>query len=338
MSYKVIIVGASGNIGREIVSILAERNFPIKEIVGLATGDSVGKQISFNETNHIVIERLDTYNDFKENDIVFMAAGSKASEQYTPLIANRGAIVIDNSSLYRMDEDVPLIVPEVNPEALSEYTKRRIIANPNCSTIQMVVPLKPLHDKYKIQRIVAATYQAVSGRGKRAMDELYDQTKKIYEASTQPPKEFQRRIAFNCIPQIDVFLDNGDNKEEWKMKVETKKILDKSIEVCATCVRVPVFNCHAEAVNVQFEKAFDLEEAIDILYQSEGVTIHHDEKHTSYVTQIDCSKDDNVHVCRIRRDNTVPNGLNMWIVSDNLRKGGALNAVQIAELLINDYL
>lgn len=336
MGYKVAVVGATGNVGREMLQILEERNFPVSEVVPLASKRSEGKRVSYGENETLVTQVLDDY-DFKGTDIALFSPGSEISAIYAPKAAAAGCVVIDNTSKFRMDEDVPLVVPEVNPEAIAGYTKRNIIANPNCSTIQMVVALKPLHDAARIKRVVVATYQSVSGAGKEAMDELYNQTKGFYMDKRIEPAKFSKQIAFNLIPQIDSFLDNGYTKEEMKMVNETKKILDPSISVSATCVRVPVFTCHSEAVNIEFESPISADEARSILRGAEGVTLLDEPKNMGFATPFECKREDDVFVSRIRQDPTVENGLNIWVVADNLRKGAALNAVQIAERLVRDY-
>lgn len=332
---KIAVVGATGNVGREILNILAERNFPADEVIALASINSIGKKVSYGDKT-LDVKALDDY-DFNGTKIALFSPGGKISAIHAPRASAQGCVVIDNTSHFRMEEDVPLVVPEVNPQAVADYKKRRIIANPNCSTIQMLVALKPLHDLAKIKRIVVATYQATSGAGKEAMDELFNSTKKIYENSSLPPKKFSKRIAFNVIPQIDIFLEDGSTKEEWKMKVETQKILDPKIQVEATCVRVPVFNCHSEAVNVEFESPLSPEKARRALDEAEGVIVVDRPSEMVFATPIEASAKDAVFVSRIRKDSSVKNGLSMWIVSDNLRKGAALNAVQIAELLVKDY-
>lgn len=334
---KVAVVGATGNVGREILNILAERKFPADEVVALASANSKGTEVSYG--NKILkTQVLDEY-DFSGTAIALFSPGGKVSAVHAPRAAKQGCVVIDNTSHFRMDENVPLVVPEVNPEAIADYKKSGIIANPNCSTIQMVVALKPLHDIAKIKRVVVATYQAVSGAGKEAMDELYDSTKKLYAApgSEVESKKFSKRIAFNVIPQIDVFMDDGVTKEEWKMKVETKKILDSKIEVEATCVRVPVFNGHAEAINIEFEKPISVEEAREALDEADGVLVIDNPQEMKFITPAEISTQDPVFVSRIRKDNSTKNALSLWCVSDNLRKGAALNAVQIAEVLVKDY-
>ncbi len=332
---KIAIAGATGNVGREILNILVERKFPADEVVALASRNSVGVKVSYGNKD-LTVQALEDY-DFTGTKIGLFSPGGKISAIHAPRAAAAGCVVIDNTSHFRMEKDIPLVVPEVNPKAIAEYTKRRIIANPNCSTIQMVVALKPLHDIAKIKRIVVATYQAVSGAGKEAMDELYDSTKKIYANQMPEPKKFSKRIAFNVIPQIDSFMEDGVTKEEWKMKVETKKILDPKIEVESTCVRVPVFNCHSEAINIEFENPISVEQAKKALEKAEGVLVIDRPQDMIFTTPIEASTRDEVFVSRIRKDNSVKNGLSLWVVSDNLRKGAALNAVQIAELLVKDY-
>jgi aspartate-semialdehyde dehydrogenase len=337
MGYRIVIAGATGNVGREMLNILAERQFPTDEVVALASRKSLGTEVSFGDRTLKTLD-LDTF-DFTGYDIAFFAVGSDATKKYAPIAAKQGCVVIDNSSLYRYDPDVPLVVPEVNPEAVHDYAKKNIIANPNCSTAQMVVALKPLHDRAKIKRVVVSTYQSVSGSGKDAIDELWDQTKSIYNPTdSKPPKVFTKQIAFNVIPHIDVFMDSGETKEEWKMVAETKKIIDKSIKVTATCVRVPVFVGHSEAINIEFEDFLDEDEARDILREAPGVMVIDKREDGGYVTPVECVGDFATFVSRIRQDSTIDNGLNMWVVSDNLRKGAALNAVQIAETLGNRCL
>lgn len=337
MKYKVAIVGATGNVGREMLSILDERNFPVKEVVALASQKSSGKEVSFGDDEILKVQDLAKF-DFKGTDIVLASAGSAVSKDFAPIAAKAGAVVIDNSSFWRMDKDVPLIVPEVNPDDIKMYNRKNIIANPNCSTIQMVVALKPLHDAAKIKRVVVSTYQSVSGAGKEAMDELFRQTRGIFVNDSVEKDVFAKQIAFNVIPQIDVFMDDGSTKEEWKMQVETKKILDEKIEVAATCVRVPVFVSHSEAVNIEFENPITAEDARRILARSKGVlVIDKPDPEDGFATPVETTGMDAVFVSRIRRDPSVKHGLTLWIVADNLRKGAALNAVQIAELL-EEYL
>ena len=332
MGYRVAVVGATGNVGREMLNILAERQFPADEVVALASRKSLGTEVSFGDET-LKTKDLDTF-DFAGFDMALFAIGSEPTKKYAPIAAKAGCVVIDNSSLYRYEPDIPLIVPEVNPDAISGYKNRNIIANPNCSTAQMVVALKPLHDRATIKRVVVSTYQSVSGAGKGGADELWDQTKSIYNPTDdKPPKTFQKQIAFNVIPQIDVFMEDGSTKEEWKMVVETKKIVDKAIKVTATCVRVPVFVGHSEAVNIETEEFLDEDEARDILRESPGIMVVDKREDGGYTTPIECVGDFATFISRIRQDGTIENGLNFWCVSDNLRKGAALNAVQIAELL-----
>jgi aspartate-semialdehyde dehydrogenase len=335
MQYKVAVVGATGNVGREMLSVLSERAFPYSEVVALASSRSVGTQVSFGD-DILKVKALEHY-DFKGTDIVLMSAGGTVSKQWSPKIVAQGAIVIDNSSAWRMDRDVPLIVPEVNADALSGI-KKGIVANPNCSTAQLVVVLKPLHDLAKIKRVVVSTYQSVSGAGKDAMDELFRQTRSVLVADAMEVEYFPKQIAYNVIPQIDVFLDSGLTKEEWKMMVETQKILDPDIQLTATCVRVPVFIGHAEAVTIEFESAITAERARAVLREAPGVLVVDKREDGGYITPVDCAGEDATFVSRIRKDPTVEHGLSLWIVADNLRKGAALNAVQIAECLINRKL
>ncbi|MGC3937885.1 aspartate-semialdehyde dehydrogenase [Roseobacter sp. EG26] len=337
MGYRVVVAGATGNVGREMLNILSERHFPVDEITVLASRKSLGTEVSFGETT-LKTKDLDTF-DFTGWDIALFAVGSEATKQYAPKAAKVGCVVIDNSSLYRYDPDVPLIVPEVNADAIEGYAKKNIIANPNCSTAQMVVALKPLHDRATIKRVVVSTYQSVSGAGKEGIDELWDQTKSIYNpVDDKPAKKFTKQIAFNVIPHIDVFMEDGSTKEEWKMVAETKKIVDPKIKVTATCVRVPVFVGHSEAVNIEFEDHLDEDEAREILREAPGVMVIDKREDGGYVTPVECVGDFATFISRIRQDSTIDNGLNLWCVSDNLRKGAALNAVQIAELLGNRVL
>ena len=337
MSYKVVVVGATGNVGREMLNILAEREFPILEIAVLASRKSIGTEVSFGDKT-LKTRDLATF-DFTGWDIALFAVGSNATKEHAPKSAAAGCIVIDNSSLYRYDPDVPLIVPEVNSEAIHECKNKNIIANPNCSTAQMVVTLKPLHDRARIKRVVVSTYQSVSGAGKEGIDELWDQTKSIYNpVDNKPPTKFTKQIAFNVIPHIDVFMDSGDTKEEWKMVTETKKILDSSVKITATCVRVPVFVGHSEALNIEFEEFLDEDEARSILREAPGIMVIDKREDGGYVSPVECVGDYATFISRIRQDVTVENGLNLWCVSDNLRKGAALNAVQIAEVLGNKVL
>ncbi len=332
MGYKVVVVGATGNVGKEMLNILAEREFPVDEIAALASRKSLGTEVSFGDRTLKTLD-LDTF-DFTGWDIALFAIGSDATKVYAPRAASQGCVVIDNSSLYRYDPDIPLIVPEVNADDVVRYKNKMIIANPNCSTAQMVVALKPLHDRARIKRVVVATYQSVSGTGKEAMDELWNQTKGIFVPGQEvAPKVYPKQIAFNVIPQIDVFLDSGETKEEWKMVAETKKILDPKIKVTATCVRVPVFVGHSEAINIEFEDFLDWEEATDILREAPGVLVIDKREPGGYITPVECVGEYATYISRIRQDSTIENGLNLWCVSDNLRKGAALNAVQIAEVL-----
>jgi aspartate-semialdehyde dehydrogenase len=332
MGFKVAVVGATGNVGREMLNILEERGFPVSEIVALASRRSQGTEVSFGDRT-LKVKALDTY-DFSDTDIAIMSAGGNVSKEWSPKIGRQGCVVIDNSSAFRYDPDVPLIVPEVNPDAIAGFTKKNIIANPNCSTAQMVVALKPLHDAATIKRIVVATYQSVSGAGKEGMDELFTQTRAVFVADPVEARKFTKRIAFNVIPHIDVFMDDGSTKEEWKMVAETKKMLDPKIKLTATCVRVPVFIGHSEAVNVEFEKPISADEAREILREAPGCLVIDKREDGGYITPIESAGEDATYISRIREDSTLDNALNLWIVSDNLRKGAALNAVQIAELLI----
>jgi aspartate-semialdehyde dehydrogenase len=336
MAYKVAIVGATGNVGREMLDILAERRFPVSEVVPLASSRSIGQEVSFGDKT-LKCRHLDTY-DFSDTDICLMSAGGDVSREWSPRIGAKGCVVIDNSSAFRMDPEVPLIVPEVNAAAVSGFTQKYIIANPNCSTAQLVVALKPLHDAAKILRVVVSTYQSVSGAGKEAMDELFAQTRAIFVSDAVQTKKFPKRIAFNLIPQIDVFMEDGFTKEEWKMVAETKKILDPKIKLVATCVRVPVFISHSESVNVEFERPISPEEAREILREAPGVLVIDKHEPGGYITPHEAAGEDATYVSRIRCDPTVENGLVFWCVSDNLRKGAALNAVQIAEVLLNRKL
>src|SRR5215469_11365619 len=337
MGYRVAVVGATGNVGREMLSILSERNFPADKVHAVASTRSIGAEVSFGDDKVLKVESLDTF-DFSGVDIALFSPGAKVSAVHAPRAGKAGCVVVDNTSQFRMDKDVPLVVPEVNPSAVAQYKKRNIIANPNCSTIQMVVALKPLHDLARIKRIVVATYQSVSGAGRDAMDELFTQTRSVYVNDPIKRERFTKQIAFNCIPHIDVFQDGGVTKEEWKMDVETRKILDPNIAVTATCVRVPVFIAHAEAVNVEFETALDEDAAREALKRAPGVVVVDHQADEGYVTQVEAAGEDAVYVSRVRRDPTVPHGLNLWVVGDNLRKGAALNAVQIAEVLARDHL
>ncbi|MFT3687691.1 aspartate-semialdehyde dehydrogenase [Paenirhodobacter sp.] len=337
MGYKVVVAGATGNVGREMLNILAEREFPADEVVALASRRSLGTEVSYGDKT-LKTKDIEGF-DFTGYDIALFAIGSEPTKKYAPIAASQGCVVIDNSSLYRYDPQVPLVVPEVNAAAVEGYTAKNIIANPNCSTAQLVVALKPLHDRAKIKRVVVSTYQSVSGAGKEGMDELWEQTKSVYNPTSEvPPKKFTKEIAFNVIPHIDVFLDDGSTKEEWKMVAETKKILDKNIKLTATCVRVPVFVGHSEAVNIEFEEFLDEDEARDILREAPGIMVVDKRENGGYITPKECVGDYATFISRIRQDSTIENGLNLWCVSDNLRKGAALNAVQIAETLGNRCL
>ncbi|MEV8465914.1 aspartate-semialdehyde dehydrogenase [Fluviibacterium sp. DFM31] len=332
MGYNVVVAGATGNVGREMLNILAERGFPVDKIAALASRKSLGTEVSFGDKT-LTTEDLDTF-DFTGWDIALFAIGSDATKKYAPKAAATGCVVIDNSSLYRYDPKVPLVVPEVNPEAVLGYKAKNIIANPNCSTAQMVVALKPLHDRARIKRVVVSTYQSVSGSGKEAIDELWDQTKGMYVPGQEvAPSVYPKQIAFNVIPHIDVFLEDGTTKEEWKMVAETKKIVDPAIKVTATCVRVPVFVGHSESINIEFEDHLDEAEARDILREAPGIMVIDKREAGGYITPVECVGDYATFISRIRQDSTIDNGLNLWCVSDNLRKGAALNAVQIAETL-----
>lgn len=338
MGYRVAVVGATGNVGREMLAILAEREFPMDEVAAVASSRSVGMDVDIGDSGRKVKCKNLEHFDFTGWDIALFAVGSAATKEYAPKAAAAGCIVIDNSSLYRMDPDVPLIVPEVNPEAIDGYTKRNIIANPNCSTAQLMVALKPLHDAAGIKRVVVSTYQSVSGAGKSGMDELFEQSRAIFVGDPVSTNTFTKQIAFNVIPHIDVFLDDGSTKEEWKMVVETKKILDPKIKLTATCVRVPVFVGHSESVNIEFEREISAEEAKDILREAPGCMLIDKHEDGGYVTPVEAAGDSATYISRVREDPTIENGLNLWCVSDNLRKGAALNAVQIAELLGRRHL
>jgi aspartate-semialdehyde dehydrogenase len=336
MGYKVAVVGATGNVGREMLAILSERGFDADEVVPLASRRSMGVEVSYG--NRTLKVKATENHDFSDTDICLMSAGSDVSKEWSPKIAAKGCVVIDNSSCWRYDPDVPLVVPEVNADAVAGFKKKNIIANPNCSTTQLVVALKPLHDRAIVKRVVVATYQSVSGAGKEGMDELFAQTRAIFVTDTPEPQKFPKRIAFNVIPHIDVFMEDGSTREEWKMAEETKKILDPKIEVSATCVRVPVFIGHSEAVNVEFEKAISAEQAREILRKAPGVLVVDKREPGGYVTPFEAVGEDATYVSRIRADKTVKHGLSFWCVSDNLRKGAALNTVQIAEILVNRKL
>tara|TARA_B100000497_G_scaffold107667_1_gene125416 strand:- start:1005 stop:2033 length:1029 start_codon:yes stop_codon:yes gene_type:complete len=337
MTYNIAVVGATGAVGREMLQTLSERNFPINNIHALASKSSIGKEVSFGDNKVLKIKPVDDFN-FEDVDIALFSAGSEVAKKFGPIAGKKGCIVIDNSSYFRMDDEVPLIVPEVNPKDINGFVKKNIIANPNCSTIQLVVALKPIHDQFKISRVVVSTYQAVSGAGKPAMDELFNQTKGVFVHDQAKPEQFTKKIAFNVIPHIDVFMDDGFTKEEWKMKVETKKILDPNINVVAHCVRVPVFIGHSEAVFVECENDINEKEVRELLREAEGITVIDHRADEGYVTPDEAAGEDDVFVSRIRKDPSVKNGIAFWCVGDNLRKGAALNTVQIAELLASKNL
>jgi len=332
MGFKIAVAGATGNVGREMLNILEERGFPADEVVALASRRSVGTEVSYGDRT-LKVKALDGY-DFSDTDICLMSAGGSVSKEWSPKIGRQGCVVIDNSSAWRYDLDVPLIVPEVNPDAIDGFTKKNIIANPNCSTAQLVVALKPLHDKARIRRVVVSTYQSVSGAGKEGMDELFTQTRAVFVADPVEAKKFTKRIAFNVIPHIDDFMDDGSTKEEWKVTAETKKMLDPKIKVTCTAVRVPVFIGHSEAVNIEFEQPITADDARNILRDAPGCLVIDKREDGGYITPLESAGEDATYISRIREDSTIDNGLNMWVVSDNLRKGAALNAVQIAELLV----
>ena len=337
MGYRVAVAGATGNVGRQLLAVLAERTFPADEVIALASRDSVGKEVSFGEDVTLTVRDLAAF-DFAGIDIGLFSPGSAVSKAHAPRAADAGCVVIDNSAQFRMDEDVPLVVPEVNAEAIAGYRTRNIVANPNCSTTQMVVALKPLHDRARIKRVVVATYQSTSGAGKKAMDELFDHTRAIYMNRREEPRAFGKTIAFNVVPHIDSFLADGSTGEEAKMARETRKILGAEIAVSATCVRVPTFIGHAEAVNAEFHDPIGEDEAREALADAPGVVVLDRPVDGGYATPVDCAGEDATFVSRIRRDPTVEHGLALWIVSDNLRKGAALNAVQIAEDLIRNHM
>ena len=332
MGFKIAVAGATGNVGREMLNILEERGFPADEVVALASRRSVGTEVSYGDKT-LKVKDLATY-DFSDTDICLMSAGGNISKEWSPKIGAQGCVVIDNSSAWRYDQDVPLIVPEVNPDAVEGFTKKNIIANPNCSTAQLVVALKPLHEKATIKRVVVSTYQSVSGAGKEGMDELFTQTRAVFVADPVEAKKFTKRIAFNVIPHIDVFMEDGQTKEEWKVTAETKKMLDPKIKVTCTAVRVPVFIGHSEAVNIEFENPITADEAREILRDAPGCLVIDKREDGGYITPLESAGEDATYISRIREDSTIDNGLNMWVVSDNLRKGAALNTVQIAELLV----
>ena len=337
MSYNVAIVGATGAVGREMLQTLAERKFPVNNVYALASKSSIGKEVSFGEEKVLKVKSVDDF-DFENADIALFSAGSETAKKFAPIAGKKGCIVIDNSSYFRMDNDIPLIVPEVNPEAVYGFNKKNIIANPNCSTIQLVVALKPIHDKFQITRVLVSTYQAVSGAGKPAMDELFNQTKGIFVHDQATPEQFTKKIAFNVIPHIDVFMDDGFTKEEWKMRVETKKILDPNIELVAHCVRVPVFIGHSESVFFECKKDIDEKKVRSVLRDADGVTVIDHRADEGYVTPDEVAGEDDVYISRIRKDPSVKNGMVFWCVADNLRKGAALNTVQIAELIASKKL
>jgi len=332
MGFKIAVAGATGNVGREMLSILEERGFPADEVVALASRRSVGTEVSYGDRT-LKVKDLATY-DFSDTDICLMSAGGNVSREFSPKIGAQGCVVIDNSSAWRYDADVPLVVPEVNPDAIEGFSRKNIIANPNCSTAQLVVAMKPLHERATIRRLVVSTYQSVSGAGKEGMDELFSQTRAVFVADPVEARKFTKRIAFNVIPHIDVFMEDGQTKEEWKVTAETKKMLDPKIKVTCTAVRVPVFIGHSEAVNIEFEKPITADEAREILRDAPGCLVVDKRENGGYITPVECAGEDATYISRIREDPTVDNGLNMWVVSDNLRKGAALNTVQIAELLV----
>ncbi len=338
MGYKIAVAGATGAVGREMLKTLAERDFPADEVFALASSKSAGREVSYGDDDVLKVQSLDSF-DFSQADIALFSAGGDTAKAFGPKAGEAGCIVIDNSSAFRMDDDVPLIVPEVNPDTVHDCLRdnggRNIIANPNCSTAQLVVPLKPLHDAYSIKRVVTSTYQATSGAGQAGMEELFSQTKGIFVNDEVKPEKFTKQIAFNAIPHIDVFLDDGFTKEEWKMRAETKKILDPAIEVIAHCVRIPVFIGHSEAVFVEMDKPFDESELREMLRETDGISVIDHRANEGYVTPVECAGEDAVFISRIRRDPSVPNGVVFWCVSDNLRKGAALNSVQIAELVVS---
>ena len=337
MGYKVAVVGATGNVGRELLNILAEREFPVDEVVALASHRSIGREVSFGDKDVLKVQDLESF-DFKGIDIGLFSPGGSVSAVHAPRAAKAGCVVIDNTSHFRMDPDVPLIVPEVNADAIDGFNKKNIIANPNCSTIQMVVALKPLHDAAGIKRIVVSTYQSVSGAGNEAMDELFNQTKGIFVNQSPEPAKFSKQIAFNVIPHIGDFMEDGTTEEEWKMVVETKKILGPKIKTSVTCVRVPIFVSHSEAINIEMERELSAAQAREILRTAPGVFLYDNPEEDGYITPVEAVGEYATYVSRVRDDSTVDNGLNMWVVSDNLRKGAALNTVQIAEVLINRHL
>ena len=337
MTYNIAVVGATGAVGREMLQTLSERNFPLNNIYALASKSSIGREVSFGDDKILKVLSLEDF-DFEKVDIALFSAGSDIAKKYGPVVGKTGCIVIDNSSCFRMDDDVPLIVPEVNSDAINLFKKRNIIANPNCSTIQLVVALKPIHDHFKVSRVVVSTYQAVSGAGKPAMDELFNQTKGVFVHDQATPEQFTKKIAFNVIPHIDTFMDDGFTKEEWKMRVETKKILDNNINLVAHCVRVPVFIGHSEAVFLECEKDISVTKVRNLLRDADGITVIDHRADEGYVTPVEVAGEDDIYISRIRKDPSVKNGLVFWCVGDNLRKGAALNTVQIAELLVSKNL
>ena len=337
MTYNIAVVGATGAVGREMLQTLSERNFPLNNIYALASKSSIGREVSFGDEKILKVLSLEDF-DFEKVDIALFSAGSDIAKKYGPVVGKTGCIVIDNSSCFRMDDDVPLIVPEVNPDAINSFKKRNIIANPNCSTIQLVVALKPIHDHFKVSRVVVSTYQAVSGAGKPAMDELFNQTKGVFVHDQATPEQFTKKIAFNVMPHIDTFMDDGFTKEEWKMRVETKKILDNNINLVAHCVRVPVFIGHSEAVFLECEKDISVTKVRNLLRDADGITVIDHRADEGYVTPVEVAGEDDIYISRIRKDPSVKNGLVFWCVGDNLRKGAALNTVQIAELLVSKKL
>ena len=337
MTYNIAVVGATGAVGREMLQTLSERNFPLNNIYALASKSSIGREVSFGDDKILKVLSLEDF-DFGKVDIALFSAGSDIAKKYGPVVGKTGCIVIDNSSCFRMDDDVPLIVPEVNPDAIKSFKKKNIIANPNCSTIQLVVALKPIHDHFKVSRVVVSTYQAVSGAGKPAMDELFNQTKGVFVHDQATPEQFTKKIAFNVIPHIDTFMDDGFTKEEWKMRVETKKILDNNINLVAHCVRVPVFIGHSEAVFIECEKDISVTKVRNLLRDADGITVIDHRADEGYVTPVEVAGEDDIYISRIRKDPSVENGLVFWCVGDNLRKGAALNTVQIAELLVSKKL
>lgn len=337
MTYNIAVVGATGAVGREMLQTLSERNFPLNNIYALASKSSIGREVSFGDDKILKVLSLEDF-DFEKVDIALFSAGSDIAKKYGPVVGKTGCIVIDNSSCFRMDDEVPLIVPEVNPDAINSFKKRNIIANPNCSTIQLVVALKPIHDHFKVSRVVVSTYQAVSGAGKPAMDELFNQTKGVFVHDQATPEQFTKKIAFNVIPHIDTFMDDGFTKEEWKMRVETKKILDNNINLVAHCVRVPVFIGHSEAVFLECEKDISVTKVRNLLRDADGITVIDHRADEGYVTPVEVAGEDDIYISRIRKDPSVKNGLVFWCVGDNLRKGAALNTVQIAELLVSKKL